>query len=114
MLPNFSGHFSRVVVSDFQSLRSDIVFRSLLARQSPAAKIPFQSRIRQADRKSARGEFGASRWPLTLARAHETENAGLRREANHGAVRRVVDSVDDPIRRDAQPEWNRHLPTTVD
>ena len=66
------------------------------------------------DRKSARGEFGASRRPLTLARAHETENAGLRRKANHGAVRRVVDSVDDPIRRDAQPEWNRHLPTTVD
>jgi hypothetical protein len=41
MLPNFSGHFSRAVVSDFRSLRSDILFRSLLARQSPAAKIPF-------------------------------------------------------------------------
>src|SRR5438874_303385 len=50
----------------------------------------------------------------TLARTHETENTGLRREAKHGAVRRVVDSVDDPIRRDPQPEWNRHLPTTID
>jgi hypothetical protein len=38
-----SGHFSRVVVSDFGSLRRDIVFRSLLARQSPTAKIPFQT-----------------------------------------------------------------------
>ena len=56
MLPSFSGHFSRVVVSDFRSLRSDIVFRPLLARQSPAAKIPFQTRIGQADRKSARDE----------------------------------------------------------
>ena len=50
----------------------------------------------------------------TVGRTHETENAGLRREANHGAVRRVVDPVDDPIRRDPQPEWNRHLPTTID
>jgi hypothetical protein len=39
----FCGHFSRVVVSDFRSLRRDIVFRSLLARQSPTAKIPFQT-----------------------------------------------------------------------
>jgi len=38
------GHFSRAVVSDFRSLRRDIVFRSFLARQSPAAKIPFQTR----------------------------------------------------------------------
>ena len=43
----FCGHFSRVVVSDFRSLRRDIVFKSLLARQSPAAKIPFQTRIGQ-------------------------------------------------------------------
>ena len=41
----FCGHFSRVVVSDFRSLRGDIVFRPFLARQSPAAKIPFQTRI---------------------------------------------------------------------
>jgi hypothetical protein len=54
------------------------------------------------------------RHELTLGRTHETENAGLRREANHAPVRRVVDSVDDPIRRDPQPEWNRHLPTTID
>src|SRR6516162_594772 len=33
------------MVSDFRSLRGDIVFRPLLARQSPAAKIPFQTRI---------------------------------------------------------------------
>jgi hypothetical protein len=33
-----------VVVSDFRSLRGDIAFRPLLARQSPAAKIPFQTR----------------------------------------------------------------------
>jgi hypothetical protein len=37
----FCGHFSRTVVSDFRSLRSDIVFRSLLARRSPAGEIPF-------------------------------------------------------------------------
>ena len=56
----FCGHFSRVVVSDFRSLRGDIVFRPLLARQSLAAKIPFQTRIGQADRKSARGECGVA------------------------------------------------------
>ena len=44
-----------MVVSDFRSLRGDIAFRPLLARQSPAAKIPFQTRIGQADRKCARG-----------------------------------------------------------
>ena len=54
------------------------------------------------------------RHELTIARTHETENAGLRREANHGAVCRVVDSVDDPIRRDPQPERIRQLPTTID
>ena len=32
------------MVSDFRSLRGDIAFRPLLARQSPAAKIPFQTR----------------------------------------------------------------------
>ena len=36
------------MVSDFPSLRGDIVFRPLLARQSPAAKIPFQTRRRRA------------------------------------------------------------------
>ena len=51
---------------------------------------------------------------LTFGRTHETEDAGLGREANHGAVRRVVGSVDDPIRRDPQPEWTRHLPATID
>jgi hypothetical protein len=51
---------------------------------------------------------------LTLGRTHETENTGLRREANHAAVRRVVASFDDPFGRDPQPEWNRHLPTTID
>ena len=57
---------SRVVVSDFRSLRGAIVFRPLLARQSPgfarlspAVKIPFQTRIGQADRKSSRGELMA-------------------------------------------------------
>ena len=37
----FCGHFSRVAVADFRSLCSDIVFRFLLARQSPASEIPF-------------------------------------------------------------------------
>jgi hypothetical protein len=37
----FCGHFSRVVVSDFRSLRGDIVSEALSARQSPAAKFPF-------------------------------------------------------------------------
>jgi hypothetical protein len=36
----FCGHFSRVMISDFRSLPGDIVFRHLLARQSPAAKNP--------------------------------------------------------------------------
>jgi hypothetical protein len=40
----FCGHFSRVVVYDFRSLPRDIV----LARQSPRAKIPFQTERRQA------------------------------------------------------------------
>ena len=40
----FCRHFSREVVSYFRSLRADIIFRPLLARQSPAAKIPFQIR----------------------------------------------------------------------
>jgi hypothetical protein len=40
----FCGHFSRVVVSDFRSLRGDIVFRSLSGRLSPVAKIPFPTR----------------------------------------------------------------------
>jgi hypothetical protein len=43
-----------VVVSDCQSLRGDIVFTAVLVRQSPAAKIPFQTRTGQVDRKGAR------------------------------------------------------------
>ena len=53
--------------------------------------------------RMARGEANkdpAAAHELTFGRAHETEDAGLRREANHPAVRRVVGSVDDPIRRD--------------
>ena len=56
----FCGHFSRVVVSDFRSLRGDIVFKRLLARLSQAAKIPFQTRIGQADCKGARGVFASA------------------------------------------------------
>jgi len=37
---------SLMVVSNFRSLRGDIVFKSLLARPSPAAKIPFRTRRR--------------------------------------------------------------------
>ena len=37
----FCSHFLRVAVSDFRSLCSDIVFRFLFARQSPASEIPF-------------------------------------------------------------------------
>src|SRR6516162_8155734 len=48
------GQFSRVVVSDFRPLRRDIVFGSLLARQSPAAKIPFQTRRRKKMWEEAR------------------------------------------------------------
>ena len=43
-----------MVVSDCRSLRGDIVFRPVLVRQSPAAKIPFQTRTGQVDRKGAR------------------------------------------------------------
>jgi len=57
----FYGHFSRVVVSDLWSLLGDIASSAFFARLSPAAKIPFQTRIGQADRKSARGEFSANR-----------------------------------------------------
>ena len=53
----FCGHFSRAVVSDFRSLRGDIVFRPLLARQSPAAKIPFQTRRRRLITRVRGGEF---------------------------------------------------------
>jgi len=49
----FCGHFSRVVVSDFWFLCRDIVFRPLLACQSPAAKIPFQTRRRKKVREEA-------------------------------------------------------------
>jgi len=51
---------------------------------------------------------------LTLGRTHETEDAGLGREANYAAARRVVISVDDPVRRDTQPEWSRHFPASID
>ena len=44
-----------VVVSNLW-LFGDIVFRSLFRSLSPAAKIPFQTRNGQADRKSARGQ----------------------------------------------------------
>ena len=48
----FCSHFSRKVVSDFQSLRGNIASGPFLARLSPATKIPFQTRIGQADRNS--------------------------------------------------------------
>jgi hypothetical protein len=50
----FCGYFPRVVVSNLWSLFGDIASSALFARLSPAAKIPFQTRIGQADRKSAR------------------------------------------------------------
>src|SRR3954471_6299352 len=50
----------------------------------------------------------------TVGRTYETENAGLGREADHGAVRWIVDPVDDPVGRDPQPERKRHLPATID
>jgi hypothetical protein len=59
-------------------------------------------------------EIKPQRHELALGRTHEAKDASLRREANHAAVRRVVSSVDDPIRRDAQPERNRHLPAAID
>jgi hypothetical protein len=37
----FAAISRALVVSDFRSLRGDIVFEALSARQSPAAKIPF-------------------------------------------------------------------------
>jgi hypothetical protein len=40
-------------------------------------------------------EIKPQRHELTLGRTHETQDASFRREANHGAVRRVVGSVDD-------------------
>src|SRR5262249_2883960 len=46
----FCGHFSRVVVSDLWSLLGDIASSAFFARLSPAAKIPFQTRMGQADR----------------------------------------------------------------
>jgi hypothetical protein len=39
-----------VLDSDIRSLRGDIVFMSFLARQSPAAKISFQTRGLRGDR----------------------------------------------------------------
>jgi hypothetical protein len=43
------------VVSNLWSLLGDVASSSLFARLSPTAKIPFQTRTGQADRKSARG-----------------------------------------------------------
>ena len=42
-----------MVVSDFWTLRGDIVFRPLLARQSPTAKIPFQTKEGGLARRSS-------------------------------------------------------------
>ena len=64
-----------MVVFEFRSLFGDIVFRSL-SGSSPAAKIPFQTRIGQADRKSyaiGAGAFSAvlMRWGLRAKRERE-------------------------------------------
>ena len=56
------GHFSHAVVSEFRSPFGDIAFRSLSGRLSPAAKIPFQTRIGQADRKSYAIGAGVVNW----------------------------------------------------
>ena len=65
-----------MVVFEFRSLFGDIVFRSLSGSLSPAAKIPFQTRIGQADRKSyaiGAGAFSAvlMRWGLRAKRERE-------------------------------------------
>ena len=49
----FCGDFSRVVVSDFRSLRGDIGFRSLFEAPVSGGKNPVPNSIGQAGRKSA-------------------------------------------------------------
>jgi len=56
------GYFSREVVSDFWSLRGDIVFEALWARQSPAAKIPFLAVHRPFSRMTRAGERVSREW----------------------------------------------------
>ena len=59
--------------------------RPLLARQSPAAKMPFQTRIGQADRKCARGlcrtslACGGLRFPVSAQRYRLRVPVGRRR-----------------------------------
>ena len=88
----FCGHFPRVVVADFQSLCGDIVSRACLTRLSPVAKIPFQTRIGQAD-------------PFQTRRGKKVRE-GLRNT--------VVSSDDRAISArgaTAQPSCSRSLPT---
>ena len=69
----YFSHFSRVAVSNFRSLRGDIDFKSLSGRLSRAAKIPFRTRIRQAEMASPRivdyrsVESRAERLPVPVA-----------------------------------------------
>ena len=72
----FCGHFSRVVVSDFRSLRGDIVFRPLLARQSPVAKIPFQARFGGV--RLGRDAWDLRRDPFRSGREREMKGRALR------------------------------------
>ena len=79
---------------------------------TPAASVAKAAGL--ARRTARQTKIKPQRRELTFGRTYETEDAGLWRETEHGAVRRVVGSVDDPIRRDPEPEWIRHLPATID
>lgn len=85
---------------------------AVFAANTPAASVAKAAGL--ALRVARQTKIKPQRHELTFGRTHETEDAGLRRETEHGTVRRVVGSVDDPIRRNPQPEWNRHLPATID
>ena len=74
--------------------------RILLAARAPVKSPPPAPTMSRNRARGEANEIKPKRQTLAFGRTHETEDAGLWREADDGTVRRVVDSVDDPIRRD--------------
>ncbi|HWZ08186.1 MAG TPA: hypothetical protein VNY53_14875 [Bradyrhizobium sp.] len=94
----FCGHFSRVVVSDFRSLRGDIVSEALSARQSPAAK---SRSWRQALTEHRPKRRPLSPLPVTaLSRLHVGVGIGL----IAALTDRVLIFAAQPVRHSAEPK----------
>ena len=106
------GHFSRAVVSDFRSLRRDIVFRSFLARQSPAAKIPFQTRRRKGKCGRRRGGRHVGRKRVVCGPAHSATTLRLIcRERHESSSRSAPHSVQTLV---AMTCFIKRLPSLTD